>query len=184
MVNLKLENTSNSQKAIEILENTRKGLGFVPNMYERMAKNTALLDAYTYSYASFRANSGFNPIEQEVIFLSVAYENDCEYCVAAHSFVGDKMTMVPTDVTDAIREGRQIPDLKLRALSKLTRILTSSRGLAPESEIKEFIKAGYSEVDVLGIIAGIGIKTMSNYSNHNTKPTLDEVFKGREWSKG
>lgn len=183
MVNLKLENTSHSQKANEILENTKKGLGFVPNMYERMAKNTALLDAYTYSYASFRANSGFSPVEQEVIFLSVAYENDCEYCVAAHSFVGDKMTMVPKEVTDAIREGRQIPDPKLRALSKLTRILTSTRGFAPKSEIDEFIKAGYSEVDVLGVIAGIGVKTMSNYSNHNTKPSLDEVFKEREWKK-
>lgn len=57
-------------------------------MYKSMGNNPALLDAYIYSYNSFRANSGFNSVEQEVVFLSVAYENNCEYCMAAHSFIG------------------------------------------------------------------------------------------------
>ena len=50
-------------------------------MYLGMANNTALLDGYLSAYNSFRANSGFNPQEQEVIFLSIAYENECEYCM-------------------------------------------------------------------------------------------------------
>ena len=72
--------------ASTILQGTKDAMGFVPNMYGLMANNPALLDAYTYTYKTFRANSGFTPIEQEVIFLSVAYENECDYCVAAHSF--------------------------------------------------------------------------------------------------
>ena len=183
MAHLRLENVSTSPLTNEILENTKKGLGFVPNMYVTMGANTALLDAYTHSYKSFRANAGFTPVEQEVVFLSVAYENDCEYCMAAHSFVGDMMTKVPTEVTDAIRSGNQIPDIKLAALSKLTRSLTTTRGNVSQEEIDEFLKAGYSEIHVLGIISGIAIKTMSNYSNHVTNPKLDEEFSGRIWHK-
>ena len=104
MAHLKLENPAYSEGTVEILENTKKGMGFVPNMYRKMGANSALLDAYIYSYKSFRANSGLNPVEQEVVFLSVAYENNCEYCMAAHSFVGDRMSKVPIEVTDAIRE--------------------------------------------------------------------------------
>ncbi len=183
MVNLNLGNLTYSEKTNEILENTQKGMGFVPNMYQKMAGNTALLDAYTYAYKSFRTNSGFNPVEQEVVFLTVAYLNNCEYCMAAHSFVGDMISKVPVEVTNAIRDGKQIPDTKLEALSQLTRSLTTNRGIVTQDEIDEFLAAGYSGIHVLGIIAGIGAKTMSNYSNHVTSPELDAAFASRTWRK-
>jgi AhpD family alkylhydroperoxidase len=183
MANLKLEDVPVSQKTKEIFEKTKKALGFIPNMYVKMGANPALLDAYIYGYDSFRTNAGFTPVEQEVVFLSIAYENNCEYCMAAHSFVADVMSKVPTEVTNAIREGKQIPDVKLAALSKLARILTVNRGIASKKEIDEFLSAGYPESAVLGIIAGIAVKTLSNYSNHNTSPELDAPFAGRVWKK-
>ena len=183
MANLKLKDNKVSSLSQEIFDKTQKGLGFVPNMYKSMGNNPALLDAYTYSYNSFRVNSGFNSVEQEVVFLSVSYENNCEYCMAAHSFVGDMMTKVPTEVTNAIRDGKQIPNVKLAALSTLTHFLTANRGNVSQEEISEFLTAGYTEAHVLGIIAGIAVKTMSNYSNHNTNPEVDTAFAGRIWKK-
>ena len=183
MAHLKLENNSISLISEEIFDKTQKGLGFVPNMYKKMGNNPALLDAYTYAYNSFRAHSGFNPVEQDVVFLSVAYENNCEYCMAAHSFVGDVMSKVPTEVTDAIRGNTHIPDVKLAALSKLTRSLTVNRGTASQDEVDAFLAVGYTESHVLGIIAGIAVKTLSNYSNHLTHPEVDEAFAGRIWKK-
>lgn len=118
-----------------------------------------------------------------MVFLSAAYENNCEYCMAAHSFIGDKMTKVPTEVTNAIRDGKQVPDLKFAALSKLTRSLTSNRGHVSQNEIDEFLAVGYTEIHVLGIIAGIAVKTMSNYSNHLSDPKLDVAFSERVWQK-
>lgn len=183
MAHLKLRDITVSSLSQELFEKTKKGLGFVPNMYKSMGANPALLDAYMHSYNTFRTNSGFNPVEQEVIFLSVAYENNCEYCMAAHSFVGDMMTKVPTEVTDAIRDGRKIQDTKLAALSKLTRLLTATRGNVTQADVEEFLSVGYSEIHVLGIIAGIGAKTLSNYSNHITNPEIDAAFAGRVWKK-
>lgn len=183
MAHLKLENNPVSQISQDIFDKTQKTLGFVPNMYKKMGQNPALLDAYIYAYNSFRANSGFNSVEQEVVFLSVAYENNCEYCMAAHSFIADKMSKVPVEVTNAIRDGKQIPDAKLAVLSKLTRSLTVNRGNVSQAEVAEFLAAGYTEINVLGIIAGIAVKTISNYSNHNTNPELDGAFAARVWKK-
>lgn len=183
MANLKLEEEIISPISKAIIEKTQNAMGFAPNMYVKMGHNAALLDAYTYAYNSFRANAGFTPTEQEVIFLSVAYENNCEYCMSAHSFVADRMSKVPTDVTDAIRDGKEIPDTKLKALSRLTRLLTANAGHVALEEIDNFLAAGYTESAVLGIIAGIGVKTMSNYSNHNTSPEVDAAFAGRKWEK-
>jgi len=47
MTNLNVEHIVRSPKSNEILDTTKKGLGFVLNMYENMGANTALLDAYT-----------------------------------------------------------------------------------------------------------------------------------------
>lgn len=183
MAHLKLGNNTTSPISQDILDKTQKALGFVPNMYNKMGNNPALLDAYTYAYNSFRANSGFNSVEQEVVFLSVAYENNCEYCMAAHSFVGDMMSKVPTEVTNAIRDNKQVPDVKLAALSKLTRLLTANRGHVSQAEVDEFLATGYTEAHVLGIVAGIAVKTLSNYSNHLTNPEVDAAFAGRSWKK-
>lgn len=183
MAHLKLENNLVSPISQAIFDTTQKTLGFIPNMYKSMGQNPALLETYIFGYNSFRANSAFNSVEQEVVFLSVAYENNCEYCTAAHSFIADKMSKVPTEVTDAIRDGKQVPDVKLATLSKLTRSLTANRGIVSQDEIDEFLAVGYSEAHVLGIIAGIAVKTISNYSNHNTNPELDAAFAGRVWKK-
>jgi len=176
-----VENASTISK--EILETTQKKMGMIPNMYAGMANNTALLDGYVSAYNSFRSNSGFTPQEQEVVFLSVAFENECEYCMAAHSFVADNMTNVPTEVTDAIRDDTEIPEAKLKELSLFSRIVTAKRGLPSTTDIENFLKAGYTENHILGVIAGVGIKTMSNYFNHIFNTPIDAAFKGRSWKK-
>ncbi|WP_317173835.1 carboxymuconolactone decarboxylase family protein [Kordia aestuariivivens] len=122
-------------------------------------------------------------MEQEVVFLSIAYQNNCEYCMAAHSFVADAMSKVPKEITHLIRIGGTIPVYRLNELSILSRLLTENRGHATQKEIDDFLSAGYDESHVLDIIAAIGVKTMSNYSNHLTHPEVDPAFEGRRWSK-
>lgn len=166
-----------------IMQSAKNASGFVPNLYEIMANNPALLDAYTHTYKTFRENAGFTSIEQEVVFLAVAYENECGYCMAAHSFVGDKLSGVPTEVTDAIRDGKNVPDEKLNALVNFTRLITRTRANISDEDISIFLNAGYNEKHILGVITGIGVKTFSNYTSHLTNAPLDEIFKDRKWSK-
>jgi len=169
------------EKAKSILEDAKKLLGFVPNMYGAMANEPALLEAYVSSYNAFRAQSGFTPIEQEVIFLVVSRENACTYCVAAHSVVADMMSKVPAEITDAIREGRPITDAKLEALSRFTSAMVVSRGNPTESDVSAFKKAGYIERDILSIILAISVKTLSNFANHVFHTPVDAAFARRAW---
>jgi uncharacterized peroxidase-related enzyme len=167
----------------EILSTTNTKMGMIPNMYAGMANNPALLDAYVKSYNTFRENSGFNSQEQEVIFLSIAFENNCDYCMAAHSFVADKMSKVPEEVTDAIRNNTEVPDAKLKALSEFSKLMVAKRGLPSVEDIDTFLSSGYTQDHILGVIAGIGVKTMSNYFNHVFNTPLDNAFSDRVWMK-
>lgn len=181
--NLSVDQVEKPEISKKIIAETEKALGFAPNMYKNMGANGALLDSYAHAYGSFRENAGFNSVEQEVILLSAAYVNNCDYCVAAHSFVGDQMSNVPEEVTNAIREGKEIPDEKLSTLSEFTKKMTENRGWVEKDDVDQFLAAGYEKSHVLGVIAGIAVKTMSNYSNHITHPELDDAFAGRKWVK-
>jgi uncharacterized peroxidase-related enzyme len=165
------------------LETARQKLGMIPNMYAYMANAPGLLEAYRIGYELFRQESGFTPVEQEVIFLSISYENGCEYCMAAHSFLADVQSKVPAEVTEALREGRDIPDARLRALSRFTRVLVQKLGRPRQSDLDLFRAAGYTDAQVLQIILAIGVKTLSNYTNHVCDTPVDSTFSKRAWTQ-
>lgn len=164
-----------------VLDQAKAKLGFIPNMYTRMAHSPGLLETYMHGYDVFRKESGFSPVEQEVVFLSISRTNECHYCVAAHSTLADTKSGVPPAVTDAIRDGAPIPDTRLAALSAFTQRMVESRGRPTDEDIEHFLDAGYSERQVVEIVLAIGVKTLSNYVNHLFNTPVDEVFAGRAW---
>ena len=167
-----------------VLSDTEQNMGFIPNMYAAMANAPILLNTYATGYKLFREQSGFSAVEQEVIFLAISRENECDYCMAAHSFVADEVSNVDKEITDAIRNDEEIADSTLAALVRFTKIMVKTRGLPSVSDVEAFIAAGYSEIRVLEIIQAISVKTISNYSNHLFHTKLDDVFEGSQWSSG
>lgn len=168
--------------AMARMEDALNKLGFIPNMYGVMANSPGLLDTYIHGYNRFRELSGFSPTEQEVVLLAVSRENGCTYCVAAHSFLADKMSGVPVEVTDAIRDGAPIPDTRLAALHDFTRTLVTKRGLPSQADVQAFLAAGYSERQILEIVLATAVKTLSNYTNHLFHTPLDGMFAERAWA--
>ncbi len=169
-------------RAKEVLDKALKQVGFIPNMYANMVNAPAVLDTYLLGYRQFREESGFSPPEQEVVFLAISFENGCDYCMGAHSFIADAKSKVPTAVTDAIRNGTKIPDVKLGALAQFTRAMVQKRGLPTKADVATFLTAGYTERQILYIVLAIAVKTLSNYSNHLFHTQLDERFASRTWT--
>lgn len=167
---------------VQHLQNARKKLGFVPNMYGVMGNSAGLLDTYINGYERFRELSGLTPVEQEVVLLTISRQNGCAYCVAAHSFIADRMSGVPEEITDAIRDGRSISDSRLAVLHDFIRTMVVKRGLPDKADVGAFLAAGYSEAQVLEIILEIAVKTLSNYANHVFHTPVDDAFAGRVWT--
>jgi uncharacterized peroxidase-related enzyme len=170
-----------SPAAAALYARARSEMKMVPNMYRQMAHAPALLETYMDGYGSFRRESGFSVPEQEVVFLAISRENGCAYCLAAHSFVADTMSGVPRAVTDALRDDQPIPDERLAALARFTRLLVHTRGRPLASDVRAFTAAGFTETQVLYLILAIAVKTISNYTNHVCDTDVDAIFKTREW---
>ena len=93
----------------ETLADVKKKYGFLPNLYGIFAHSPAPLAAYLGISAAFDQSS-FTPLERNIVLLTTSRANDCRYCVAVHSAVGD-MQKHPADVIDAIRNDTPIPGI-------------------------------------------------------------------------
>ncbi|TPN87015.1 carboxymuconolactone decarboxylase family protein [Aquimarina algicola] len=170
-----------NEAQLEVLEYTKKKMGFIPNLQKNMAHNIGLQKVYNYSAEIFREESGFSPIEIETVYITVSFENNCDYCVAAHSMLGSVKAKMPSDVVEALRKGKEIPDFKLNTLHNFTKHMLLTRGWPDKSEVQKFLDAGYTEKHILSIIHAIATKTLSNYTNHIFHTELDAPLKVWEW---
>jgi len=173
--------TSAPPDAHAVLARAKQQIGMVPNMYGYMAHVPGLLETYLSGYDSLRHDPGFTSAELEVVFLAISRENECDYCMAAHSVLADTQSGVDRAVTDAIRDGDAIPDARLAALAEFTRTMVYTRGRPAATDLDDFLSAGYTERHVFAIILAIGVKTLSNYSNHFAATPVDSFFKSRAW---
>jgi len=167
-------------KARPTLEAAHKGYGFVPNLLGVMASAPALAKAYPTLAALFD-ESAFDATERQVVLLTASAENGCGYCMAAHSVIAG-MQKVPEDVVAALRDGQPIADPKLEALRRFTASVVTKRGRPSESDKQAFLDAGYAVGQMLDVALGVGLKTLSNYTNHLADTPLDTAFASAEWS--
>ena len=153
------------------LSQVKQKYGRVPNFFAVAAESPAAVSAYLSVAGAFQ-KSGFTPAEQQIVILAASAENECHYCVAAHTR-GAKMAGVSEDVIKAIAERKPLADAKLEALRRLTTEAVNKRGWVSDEAIQAFFKQGYSKSQLLDVMVGVSMKTLSNYINHLSDPPLE-----------
>lgn len=167
--------------AIETLKGVKTSIGFLPNLFGVMAEAPSLAKAYATLSGLFEQTS-FSPTQRQTVLLTISYENDCEYCMAAHSVIAT-MQKIDEDIVRAIRAGEPLMDPKLEALRRFTAIVVTTRRRPSPTDIQAFEGAGYGHTQVLEVILGVGFKSLSNYTNHLADTPLDQAFAKAAWSK-
>ncbi len=165
-----------------LLKEAKARMGFIPNLYARMANLPGLYSTYTLAQDAFRREGRFTPAEQEVVLLVISRENGCEYCVGAHSMIAEKVSKAPPQAIDAIRKRAPIADTKLAALADFTQIMLEKRGNPDFHDVERFLESGFTEHHILAIILALAVKTISNYTNHVFHTPLDAAFGSYVWS--
>ena len=81
--------------------------------------------------------------------------------------------LTPPEVIAAVHDNTPVPDAKLNALVSLVRELVRERGYTKAKTIQKFLAAGYTKEQVMEILLGIALKTISNYLDHISPTPLD-----------
>lgn len=171
-----------SASAQHALHMTNQAFGMIPNLQRFMAESPVLLNAYSEVWDIFHNQSTLTPAEQQVVLLTVSFENNCEYCMSGHSLLARKAGVDPTTLEE-LRAGRPLSDIRLQVLRAFTAKMVRDRGWVADHDVAEFLNAGFTKAQVFEVIAGLALKVMSNYTNHITHTPLDAFMAGTRWKK-
>lgn len=174
--------TQAPEQSKPLLEAVQKKYSFVPNLFGALAEAPAALKAYIDLGIELE-HSSLSATEQQVVLIATSVENGCEYCVAAHSLVAKHMVKVDAAVVDALRNKSTIPDSRLQALAEFTRAVVNHRGSVSGKPLESFMAAGFTKKQVLEVILGVAMKTLSNYANNLMNTPLDAPFQPEAWTR-
>jgi len=166
-----LDPETTSGKSKDLFTAIQGKLGMVPNMMRTMGNSPAVLNGYL----SFNAALGEGVLGAklgELIALTVANANSCEYCNAAHSFIGEKLVHIDATAIADAREGRSA-DAKTQAALDFSKALLRKRGLVSDADVNALKDAGYTDAGIAEIIAHVALNVLTNYFNNAAKVKVD-----------
>ena len=165
-----------------LLEQSQKAFGRLPGLHKVLAESPQAYEGYQVLHKLF-TETDFDAEELTVVCQAINVENECHYCVPAHTGIA-KMMKVSDEISDALRNETALPTPKLEALRTFTVQMFRQRGNVSDDQMKAFFDAGYGHRAVLDVILGMAQKTMSNYVNHVAQTPVDDVFKPLAWERG
>lgn len=174
------DTTTAPEASRSALEAAKQRVGFVTSLNGVMAESPELLAGYN-TLADLFLKSSLSDDAKHVVWITASVENNCGYCVAAHSTFALNGGL-PAETVDALRAGKTLPDNGLDHVRQLTQAMVARQGWVDDTEIDAFLQAGYTRRHVLDIILGVGMKTLSNYTNHVAHTPLDPAWQAQEWS--
>lgn len=158
-------------KAQPSLQAVKKQLGVVPNLFRLVGNSPAALEGYLGLNGAL-AKGELEAPTRERIALAVAEINGCDYCLAAHSYLGKNLAKLSDAEIAANRDGGST-DPKADAAVRFAAAIVHARGHISDAEIQAVKQAGYSDAQLIEIVLHVALNTLTNYVNEVAKTEID-----------
>jgi uncharacterized peroxidase-related enzyme len=152
--------TTANRKAL--LTDVHGAFGATPNMFKAVANSPAALAAMWGFFGAL--GGGVIPAKLgELIAVAVANRNACEYCLAAHTALGRKAGSSSVEMSAA--QVGHADDPKTQAALTFALRVVEGRGKVAAGEVDDLRNAGYSDEEVVEILAHVALNLFTNYVN-------------------
>jgi uncharacterized peroxidase-related enzyme len=158
-------------KTKELFNAIQSKLGMVPNMMRTMGNSPALLEGYL-NLSGALAQGKLGAKTGELLALVVSEKNACDYCLSAHSFIGEKLVHIDTGVLDNARHALAADD-KTHAILKFALALTDKKGLVNDADVDAIKAAGLTEGEIGEIVGHVALNVLTNYFNNTANTVID-----------
>jgi uncharacterized peroxidase-related enzyme len=153
-----------------ILDAVHRQLGVVPNMFRVIAASPAALSGFTANNAALA--KALDVKTRERIALAVAQVNGCDYCLSAHSYLGLNLArLTPAEI--ALNRGGGSGDAKADAAVLFAAKVARERGQVSDGDVKAVRDAGFSDGQIVEIIAVTAENIFTNLLNLVAQTDID-----------
>lgn len=153
-----------------LLAGVKAKFGMTPNMMATMGQSPAVLEAYL-SFAGALAKGVLSARLREQIALAVGQANGCEYCLSAHSAGGKRVGLRAEEMVEN-RRG-MAGDSKTAVVLRFAQDLVIQRGEVDDAALRKLREAGYTETEIVEIVANVAVNIFTNYFNLVAQTEVD-----------
>jgi uncharacterized peroxidase-related enzyme len=171
MSRIELVNPSQaSAQTAPVLDQIHGAFGTVPNMFRAVANSPAALNSMWGSFGALgRGTLGARLGEQ--IAVAVADRNACEYCLAAHTALGRKAGASAAEMAAA--QAGESQDPRTAVALKFALQVVERRAHIEDADVQALRSAGFSDGEIVEILAHVALNLFTNYVNVAFKVPLD-----------
>jgi uncharacterized peroxidase-related enzyme len=146
-----------------------KNIGFTPNMLAAFAQSPIAFNAWATLRTSL--SKALDLRTRESISLAVSEVNACNYCLGVHTFGAGRTKMSADDIILA-RKGHS-NDPKRHAAVQFAQKVIQTRGQVGDAEVNAVRDAGYTDANLMEIIALVAMYSLTNFLNNVFDPEKD-----------
>ncbi len=157
-------------KAKELLDAVKSKLGLVPNLTRALANAPAALEAYL-QFSGSLGKGTLSAKNRERIALVVAQENQCDYCLAAHSTIGKMVGLTADEIRDS-RKGTST-DSKSDVLVRFAQKVLETKGRVSDADLQSVREAGFDDGALAEVVGNVALNIFTNYFNHVAGTDVD-----------
>jgi uncharacterized peroxidase-related enzyme len=145
-----------------LLTQVNSAFGTIPNMFRAVAHSPAALKSM---WGSFGALGGgvLGAKLGEQIAVAIADKNRCEYCLAAHTVLGQNAGVSAAEM--ALAQHGQSADSKTAAAIKFALRMVERRGQVEVADLADIRSAGFDDQAIVEIVAHVALNIFTNYTN-------------------
>jgi uncharacterized peroxidase-related enzyme len=144
--------------------------GFVPNLYKLLSLSPAALEG-ALGLAGALNKGALDAPTRERIALAVANVNGCSYCNSAHTAAAKGHKLDAAEI-EANRDGHS-SDPRAKHAVAFARKIAVSRADVSEADIQAVRDAGYTDAQIIEMVAHVALNVMTNYINETFKTPID-----------
>jgi uncharacterized peroxidase-related enzyme len=145
-----------------VLDAIHKQLGTVPNMFRLAATSPAVLQGLAGNNAAL--GKTLDVKTRERIALAVAQVNGCDYCLSAHTYLGLNLARLTPEEIALNRKGAS-GDAKADAAVRFAAKVVRERGHVTDADIRSVREAGFSDGQIVEIVAVAAENVFTNLLN-------------------
>lgn len=161
------ESPAGSQPALDAVG---KQLGVIPNLFRLLGLSPSVLEGY--SALSGALGKTLDAKTRERIALAVAQSNGCDYCLSAHTYIGG--TLLKLDGAElALNRRGHSGDAKANAAVAFARKVSETRGRVSDADLAEVKLAGFSDAQLVEIVANVALNVLTNFANNVAETDID-----------
>ena len=147
-----------------------RNIGFTPNMLATFALSPVAFNAWATLLGSL--SKTLDVKTRDSIGLAVSEVNGCDYCLSLHSHMAEHMAKLSPEEIIIARQGHAI-DPKRHAAVHFARKVVASRGKVADTDVQAVRDAGYTDANIMEIVALVALFSLTNFFNNVFDPEKD-----------